>query len=53
MFALLSLYLRNELYTDCMEFLEDGAVLLDEDLTAAEDALEEAFIQADQRLLQW
>ncbi|CAI5533049.1 unnamed protein product [Closterium sp. Naga37s-1] len=35
-----------------MEALEGGAVLEDEDLTAAEDALEDAFLKADQRLLQ-
>ncbi|GJP55176.1 hypothetical protein CLOM_g14154 [Closterium sp. NIES-68] len=46
-------FLSDELHDDCMEALEGGAVLEDEDLTAAEDALEDAFLQADQRLLQW
>ncbi|CAI5478364.1 unnamed protein product [Closterium sp. Yama58-4] len=46
-------FLSDELHDDCMEALEGGAVLEDEDLTAAEDALEDAFLKADQRLLQW
>ncbi|GJP53453.1 hypothetical protein CLOM_g12618 [Closterium sp. NIES-68] len=46
-------FLKDELYIDCMDALEGGALLSDEDLDAVEDALQDAFIQADQRLLQW
>ncbi|CAI7879201.1 unnamed protein product [Closterium sp. NIES-54] len=46
-------FLSDELHDDCMEALDGGSVLEDEDLTAAEDALEDAFLKADQRLLQW
>eukprot|EP00475_Leptophrys_vorax_P030275 TRINITY_DN45230_c0_g1_i1.p1 TRINITY_DN45230_c0_g1~~TRINITY_DN45230_c0_g1_i1.p1 ORF type:complete len:376 (-),score=11.84 TRINITY_DN45230_c0_g1_i1:218-1345(-) len=46
-------FLKEELFKDCMELLEDGALLQDDDLEAVEDALQDAFIQADQRLLQW
>ncbi|CAI7844564.1 unnamed protein product, partial [Closterium sp. NIES-53] len=45
-------FLKDELYIDCMDALEGGALLSDEDLDAVEDALQDAFIQADQRLLQ-
>ncbi|CAI5960094.1 unnamed protein product [Closterium sp. NIES-64] len=46
-------FLKDELYIDCMDALEGGALLSDEDLDAVEEALQDAFIQADQRLLQW
>lgn len=48
-----SQFLKDELYKDCMDALEDGALLEEDDMDAVEDALEDAFIQADQRLLQW
>ncbi|KAL3681364.1 hypothetical protein R1sor_024320 [Riccia sorocarpa] len=46
-------FLRNELYNDCVECLEEGTLLESDDLNALRDAFVRAFLRADERLIQW
>lgn len=44
---------RNELYKDCVDCLEGGTLLEEGDQDALREAFEQAFLQADKRLLHW
>lgn len=44
-------FLRDELYKDCLSALEEGALLLSDNLHEAEEALSRAFLQTDKRLI--
>ncbi|WJX40504.1 Serine/threonine-protein phosphatase PP2A catalytic subunit [Trifolium repens] len=46
-------FLREELYKECLEALQDGLLLLGKDFKAVEDALKQAFAKADMKLLKW
>ncbi|BBN15465.1 protein MpPP2C_PPH1 [Marchantia polymorpha subsp. ruderalis] len=46
-------FLRNELYKDCVDCLEGGTLLEEGDQDALREAFEQAFLQADKRLLHW
>lgn len=44
---------RNELYKECVAALQGGVVLNGKDLETVKKALEEAFQNADMKLLSW
>lgn len=44
---------RDELYKECLEALQGGLLLLEKDFKAVEEALKQAFVKADMRLLKW
>jgi len=44
---------RDELYKECLEALQGGLLLLEKDFKAVEEALKQAFVKADTRLLTW
>ena len=44
---------RDELYKECLEALQGGLLLAEKDFKAVKEALEEAFLKADTRLLRW
>lgn len=46
-------FLRDELYKECLEALQGGLLLLEKDFKAVEEALKQAFVKADMRLLKW
>ncbi|XP_057452446.1 protein phosphatase 2C 57 isoform X2 [Lotus japonicus] len=46
-------FLRDELYKECLEALQGGLLLAGKDFKAIKEALEEAFIKTDARLLKW
>ncbi|OIW15279.1 hypothetical protein TanjilG_08076 [Lupinus angustifolius] len=46
-------FLRDELYKECLEALQGGLLLVEKDFKAIKEALEEAFVKADTRLLKW
>ncbi|CAL0318610.1 unnamed protein product [Lupinus luteus] len=39
------------MYKECLEALQDGLLLVEKDFKAIKEALEEAFVKADTRLL--
>ncbi|EPS62033.1 hypothetical protein M569_12759 [Genlisea aurea] len=45
-------FLRDELYGECMAALQGGRLLIERDFGRIKKALEEAFLNADERLLQ-
>lgn len=46
-------FLREELYKECVKALQGGLLLSKKDLTEIEKALQEAFMNADAKLLNW
>lgn len=44
---------RDELYKECVEALQGGLLLVGKDVKAVKEALQEAFVKADMRLLKW
>ncbi|KAF1865340.1 hypothetical protein Lal_00004714 [Lupinus albus] len=46
-------FLRDELYKECLEALQGGLLLVEKDFKAIKEALEDAFVKADTRLLKW
>ncbi|KAK9122192.1 hypothetical protein Syun_019809 [Stephania yunnanensis] len=46
-------FLREELYKECVAALQGGQLLGSKDLRAVEKALQEAFVNADTKLLNW
>ncbi|XP_026425622.1 protein phosphatase 2C 57-like [Papaver somniferum] len=46
-------FLRDELYKECVKALQGGLLLCAKDLNPAKQALQEAFVNADTKLLKW
>ncbi|OVA14732.1 Protein phosphatase 2C (PP2C)-like domain [Macleaya cordata] len=46
-------FLRDELYKECVQALQGGLLLCAKDLNPAKQALQEAFVNADTKLLNW
>ncbi|KAJ4953865.1 hypothetical protein NE237_030697 [Protea cynaroides] len=46
-------FLRDELFKECVEALQGGLLLTGKDFNAVREALEEAFTNADTKLLNW
>ncbi|RZC91449.1 hypothetical protein C5167_027511 [Papaver somniferum] len=46
-------FLRDELYKECVKALQGGLLLCAKDLNPAKKALQEAFVNADTKLLNW
>ncbi|KAJ1388499.1 hypothetical protein SESBI_39075 [Sesbania bispinosa] len=49
----LSANYRDELYKECVEALQGGLLLVGNDFKVIREALQEAFLKADSRLLKW
>ncbi|GMY07557.1 protein phosphatase 2C 57 [Fagus crenata] len=46
-------YLRDELYKECVEALQGGLLLSGKDFKTIREAINEAFVKADAKLLNW
>ncbi|PKI54099.1 hypothetical protein CRG98_025515 [Punica granatum] len=46
-------FLRDDLFNECLLSLQGGLLLSKKDISAIKEALQEAFVNADSKLLTW